>query len=342
LAALGRWQDHIDALERLADATDPSSAARVYAQAAEVYEHHLAYTDKAMAMWGAAAEADPEFGHAYAEQARLATEIGDHELSFTLWQSATGRLEGRALATALVNSAQAAQLAGAVLDVLATLKQAVDIDPRNPVARSAYEHALMESGDMDAIMQLLDRELETAEGEARADVYVRRAAIQFFHGHNESNALKSIEAAIEAGAARPAAALRADIHLVGGIWEAALTDYRTALGDDDILDPRGLAPRAMFPGEDPLRHSPATILLFRAGYASEASGRYNDAQDFYASASLEDDTFAPAAVGLARLAFRQGNHDGAALYISAYRAAGPGIPELDVEVADLASRLGLS
>ena len=342
LAAMGRWQDHIDTLVLLAAASDPTAAARVFAQAAEVYEHHLAYADKALAMWSDAAAADPEYGHAFAEQARLSTEVGDHEMAFSLWSTAVEKLEGRALAEALVNLAQAAPLAGAEFDVLGTLKKAVEIDSRNPLARSAYEDALLESGDLDAIMALLDRELEAAEGEERGDVYMRRAAIQFFDGHNESNALKSIDAAIEAGVARAASALRGDFHLVGGRWEEAVSDYRIALGDDDTLAPRTLAPRLMFPGEDPARHAATTILLFRAGYASEASGRYNDAQDFYAGANLEDEAFAPAAVGLARLAFRQGNHDGAALYISAYRAAGPGVPELDAEVLDLATRLGLT
>ena len=340
LAGLGRWQEHIDALELLAEASEPQAAARVYAQAACVYEHNLAYADKALAAWADATVADPSFGQAHAERGRLSAELGDHEASFEHWTIATERLEGRPLANALVNLAQTAQIAGAELDVVATLRRAVDVDPRSPLARSAYEEALLESGDIDAIMSLLDRELETAEGEARGEVYLRRAAVQFFDAKNESNALKSLQAAEDAGLARPAAALRADVDLVAGRWDAAVAGYRAALGDDDMLDPRTLAPRALFPGEDPTRHDATTIFLFRAGYASEGAGRHHDAQDFYASANLEDDAFAPALVGLARLAVRQGNADGAALYISTYRGAGPGVPELDAEVADLAARVG--
>ena len=340
LAGVGRWQEHIDALELLAKASEPEAAARVYAQAALVYEHNLAYTDKALDAWTAAATADPRFGQALAEQGRLSGELGDYEASFEHWKAATEHLEGRLLATALVNLAQAGQLAGAELDVVATLRRAVEVDPHSPLARSAYEEALIECGDIDAIMGLLDRELETAEGEARAEVYLRRAAVQFFDVKNESNALKSLQAAEEGGLTRAAAALRADIHLVGGRWAEAVADYRTALGNDDQLDPRTLAPRTLFPGEDPSRHDATTIFLFRAGYASEGGGRHHDAQDYYASSNLEDGAFAPAIVGLARLAVRQGNSDGAALYISSYRGAGPGVPELDAEVADLAKRIG--
>jgi tetratricopeptide (TPR) repeat protein len=339
LAGLGRWKEHIDSLERLVAVSEPDAAARVYAQAADVYEHQLAYSDRALKMWEAAGEADPSYGTAFAQQARLASETGDPDLAFTKWTVACEKLEGTELADGLVNLAQTAQLSGNDAEVVAILLRATELDPRNALAKSAYEDALLDAGDVDAIMRLLDSELESAPPEEMAHIYLRRAAIQFFDLHKEADALKSIDAASEAGVGRAAAALKGDIHLVAGRWEECVAAYRLALGDDDTLDPTTLAPRALLPGEDPDRHAATTVFLFRAGYASEAAGRYSDAQDLYGSANLDDDTFAPASVGLARLAVRQGNLDSASIYIADYRQSGPGDPELDAEIEELAKRV---
>ncbi len=339
LAGLGRWKEHIDSLERLATVSEPEAAARVFAQAADVYEHQLAYSDRALKMWETAGEADPTYGQAFAQQARLAAETGDPDLAFAKWTVACEKLEGTELASGLVNLAQAAQLSSEEADVVSILRRATEVDPRNALARSAYEDALLDSGDVDAIMRLLDGELESALPEEKAQIYLRRAAIQFFDQQKEADALKSIDAASEADGGGPASALKGDIHLVAGRWDESVAAYRAALGDNDTLDPRTLAPRALLPGEDPNRHAATTIFLFRAGYASEAAGRYSDAQDFYGSANLDDDTFAPASVGLARLAVRQGNLDGASIYIADYRQSGPGHPELDEEITELEKRL---
>lgn len=338
LAALGRWKDHIDALVGLAEATEGAEAALVYGQAAEALESQLVHTGRAAEMWELAAEADPSFGRAYAERARLIAGAGDVAAALPLWERAVDAARTPTeRAAALTAYATACRQTGADADIVALLAEAVEADPRNVGARMAYEEALAESGDIGAILGLLDEELERATDDAeRAMVLCRRAVVCALDAGNEQDALSSLQRARDLGAGRGTWAIEGDVHLLSGRWAEAAAAYVTAFGEDEAIDPAStLPPRPIMAGEDAERRDANVIYLTRAGYAHEAAGRIGKAQDYYVGANLEDDSYGPALVGLARLALRRGNPDGASIYIAAYRASGPYEAELDEQMAEV-------
>ena len=347
LAGLGRWTDHIEALEKLAAVQVGPDASAVYAQAAAVLEHQLVYSDKALEMWKRAAEANPGFGRAYAEQARLTSEIGSMIAAIPLWEQAVATLETSGTpaeqAEALTALAVCARMAETPHDAVDLLARAVQLDPRNVAARAEYELALADSGDVSSILQLLDAEFEAAASPLEKSVILcRRAVVAFFDGDNEPDALKTLNRAAELHQGRGIHCVRGDIHLVNGRWDEAASEYRLAFDDTEALDMETtLDARAMMPGEDVTRTHVNIVYLTRAGYAQEAAGRITSAQDFYTSAHLEDDSYGPAIVGLARLALRRGTPEGANIYFSAYHATAPHDPELDEQIAELERTAGV-
>lgn len=345
LASLSRWGEHIEALEQLAAASAGNDAAAVFGQAAAVFEHQLLYSDKALAMWRRASEADPSYGRAFAEQARIVGESGDIEAAIPLWEKAVGALENGAhgpLAEALTSLAIASRQAGTDHDRASLLGRAVELAPRDVFIREQYELALAESGNVDALLSLFDAEFHAAESDHdKAIILLRRAVVTFFDGDNEADALKALNRARELGAGRGADCIEGDIHLVRGRWEDAARSYAAGLGDSETVDPATtLHPRAMMPGEDVAHTAVSIVYLTRAGYAQEGAAHIGRAQDYYTSAHLEDDSYGPAIVGLARLALRRGTPEGARIYFAAYRATAPHDPALDAEVANLERSAG--
>ncbi|MCB9506623.1 MAG: hypothetical protein H6697_03020 [Myxococcales bacterium] len=329
LATLGRWSDLIDALDALAQALPGADAGAVYEQQAEVFELQLVRSDRAIDAWRKAAEVDPAAGRPLAQQGRLLAESGALAEAAGLYEQAVGRFEAAGdsleLAEALVALAALVQRGAADLDAVELLARAVELAPNHPVARARFEDALVERGDSDRLLVLLDEEFERATTDAeRADVLHRRAAVLLFDAASPADALKAVSRAIELGAGRGAHALLGDVHLAATRWPEAIAEYRLALGADEQVDAATtLPPRALLAGEAVAGHDASVVYLTRAAYALEAAGRGADAWDMYASANLEDDGYGPAIVGLARLALRRGNPEGAATYVASFKSTGP-------------------
>jgi len=351
LAALGRWNDHIETLKSLADLTDGRARARAFGLAAEAYELQLFYSDRAAQMWERAVEVDATWPRPHLELARLRDESDDLRGAIGSMVRAVEALEAaespaRELADGYYRLAlllERTDDGGKRSDeLLGLLERAVEADPRHADARSAYERILESSGGLEQLMILLDEELLRAQDDpARAMVLLRRAAVYAFQAQREADARKALERATQLiPGSRAPLAVHGDIAFAARRWQEAATTYRELLNDVETLDREEfLAPRKWLLGEN-LDAELTVIYRTRLAYALEQIGAFDDAYDLYATANLDDDAYPPAVQGLARLSLRRKNFAGARVHVENFFENVTNAPaELIAEMKEIAGRI---
>jgi len=352
-ARLQQWTDHIQTLLAIAEHTEGRTAAKAIAQAADVLENQLFYSDRALAAWEAAAGASDDWAEPWTHVARLRAEADDLAGAAEAWREAIPRLEdggasGHRRSHAMHQLAVVLNGMGEDADsdeVHRLLEAAVDADPANSDARADWEAWLEASGGLDRLLSLLDEELERAQtDEDRARVLTRRAAVYGFDAGRDADARKALQRALELDPSNPAPiAVTGDLHLRGQRWDDAAVAYEVLFGEDETFDTsRLLDPRRILPGEQ-TDADPIVLYTVRRARALERAGRTDEAYDLYATAALDDESNAVALHALAKLSVQRGNLAGAAIHVSGFlERVQNAPPELAAEMQQLAGRIAES
>ncbi|HEX6765953.1 MAG TPA: tetratricopeptide repeat protein, partial [Polyangiaceae bacterium] len=171
--ALQRWEDVATLLEKQAKllAEAPRRLA-VLLQRGKVLTEHLASPDRAAKAFEAVLEIDPQHPQALEAVARLRESAGDADAAL----SAIDALAAKATtpeskAEQHARAAKLLELRGDRDAAIERYKQALDANPNDRAAAAALREGYVARGDVNAAVQLLERELETTEGErAKAKV----------------------------------------------------------------------------------------------------------------------------------------------------------------------------
>ncbi|HEX4337885.1 MAG TPA: tetratricopeptide repeat protein [Polyangiaceae bacterium] len=253
--ALGRFEDLAALYERhLALASEPSQKLELALAAAAVLGDKLGATDRAIAAYERVHALDPEHDGALEALARLRQTAGDEDAALDVMERLIDKAETpQAKSEQLVRFAKMLETRGDRDRAIEAYKQALDASPKDPAIAVALRAAYVARGDVNAAAELLERELDEAEGDrlaarlaaelavlcrtrlgddARAERAARRA-LSHDPTNTESLALLGDVAFesdrfVEAGAAYEKLVARADV-LERGLAVHVLTRYVDSL-----------------------------------------------------------------------------------------------------------------
>jgi tetratricopeptide (TPR) repeat protein len=166
--ALGRWEELAALLARRAElVSDPAKQLELRLAEGRVLSDQVGSPDRAMAAFERALELDPNHGGALEALARLREVAGDSDAAlsavFTLAEQAT---TPSARAEHYVRAAKLLESRGDRDGAIEQFKRALDQTPEDVGIAAALRAAYVARGDVNAAIQLLDKELLLAEGDA--------------------------------------------------------------------------------------------------------------------------------------------------------------------------------
>ncbi|HEX6276981.1 MAG TPA: tetratricopeptide repeat protein [Polyangiaceae bacterium] len=165
--ALGRWEDVASLLDKQAKlvAEAPRRLA-VLLQLGKVLTEHLASPDRAIEAYEAAVGIDPQHPQALEAVARLRESAGDADAALSAIDALASKASTpEAKAEHHVRAAKLLESRGDRDAAIDRYKQALDANPNDRTASAALREGYVARGDVNAAVQLLERELETTEGE---------------------------------------------------------------------------------------------------------------------------------------------------------------------------------
>jgi tetratricopeptide (TPR) repeat protein len=165
--ALDRWEDLASLYERhLALATDGAQKLELALARARVLADQIGATDRAIVAYERVLELDPEHGAALESLARLRETAGQEDAALAAIEALAEKAENpEAKAERYVRAAKLLESQGDRDGAIQRYKRALDATPKDSAISSALRAAYVARGDVNAAVELLEREIPDAEGD---------------------------------------------------------------------------------------------------------------------------------------------------------------------------------
>jgi tetratricopeptide (TPR) repeat protein len=165
--ALDRWDEACRVYERHAKAvSEPGRRVALLLQRAKILAEQLERPDAAAAAYEGVLEIDATHPQALEALARLRESEGDADRALAAIDALADKAEtAEQKAEQRVRAAKLLESRGNVDAAIARYKQALDANPKHRAAAQALRNAYVQKGDATAAVQLLEHELEHAEGD---------------------------------------------------------------------------------------------------------------------------------------------------------------------------------
>ncbi len=293
-----RWSEYVETLDQQCGLS-PDAAGKLEclrAQASTMI-HHLDLPGPALDVLGRILELAPGDREALRETAACARKLGDS-------RRAAGALRKLAAATDGAEKARTLVELGGLLDTeindhaaaVDAYRAALDADPSNAAAAAALRTVYAEKGDYQATIEMLQREIDAADGDlARSRLHVQMGRIFREDIGDSDRALACFEKALETDRTSiEAAEPLAELYRERDRWEDASRIYEAFADSAAALPVRS-----------------AGELFLRQGQAAERLGNLDRAEKAYLKAreARPDDIEVPRRIAAVRLAL--GRHEDA-------------------------------
>lgn len=269
---LGRWEELASLLERHATLVeDPAKRGEILLSAAKILLDPIGSLDRAQRCYERLLDADKDHTAALEGIARVAALKGDVRGATEAYDRlAAGAKDNDQKVELLLTSGKILEEKGDRDGAIERYKQALDVDPDSAAATSRLRELYASRGDAQGAIELLQREIEAAEGtNARASLWAQVAKI---YRDTLKDPVKARDAAEKAylldGTSEEAAAMLGDLRFDEENWEEAIK----------LLGPRASRASAL-PRAEGLR------LALRYGEALARNGENARALDAFQSAA---------------------------------------------------------
>ncbi|HVU03128.1 MAG TPA: protein kinase [Polyangiaceae bacterium] len=237
--ALDRWEDLALLYEKhLALLTDTGRRLEVAFARAKVLAENLASTERAIAAYEQVLAIDPTHGAALEALARLRETAGHEDAALAAIDALIAKAESpEARSELLVRAAKLSEGRGDRDGAILRYKQALDATPKNTAVASALRDAYVARGDVNAAVELIEREIDGAEGESqKAKLYSELATLQRERLRDDVRAEKAARKALELDPTDvPATTLVADVAFEAGRFVEAAAFYEKLAGRTEML-----------------------------------------------------------------------------------------------------------
>lgn len=165
--ALDRWEDLANLYERhLALAADTPQKLEIALARARVLADQIVATDRAIAAYERVLEIEPENGAALESLARLRETAGQEDAALAAIEALAEKAETpEAKAERYVRAAKLLESQGDRDGAIERYKRALDATPKDSAISSALRAAYVARGDVNAAVELLEKEIPEAEGD---------------------------------------------------------------------------------------------------------------------------------------------------------------------------------
>jgi tetratricopeptide (TPR) repeat protein/tRNA A-37 threonylcarbamoyl transferase component Bud32 len=166
LRALDRWEDVVKIYERqIKLATEPPRKLALELSRAKVLSDQIGSPERAIQAYEAVLEIEPQHPGALEALARLRESAGDADAALAaILALAAKATTPEAKAEQYVRAAKLFESRGDKDRAIEHYKQALDANPRDASAAAALREAFAARGDVNAAIQLIEREIEQTEG----------------------------------------------------------------------------------------------------------------------------------------------------------------------------------
>jgi tetratricopeptide (TPR) repeat protein len=198
--ASARWEDVASLYaKQVAAATEPASKVPLLLEQAKVLAGPLGSPERARRAYEAVLELVPSQPEALEALVQLRESSGDASAALSAVEAlAAQAATPEAKAEQWVRAAKLLEAKGDRDGAVERFKRALDANPRDSVAASALRDALVARGDVHAALQLLERELESTEGDrAKAALAARMAVLYRDKIKDEKRAEESARRAVD-------------------------------------------------------------------------------------------------------------------------------------------------
>jgi tetratricopeptide (TPR) repeat protein len=197
--ALNRWEDVVSTYERhLKLVSDKATRIELLLALARVQAEELNQPAMATLSYERVLEAEPEHAAALEALAKLRESAGDADAALTAIDALAAKASTpEARAEQYVRAANLLKARGDRDGAIERYKQALDANPRDFGVAAALREAYLERGDINATMQLLEREIEVTEGDrAKAKLAGEMATLAVTRLRDEQRAVQAARRAI--------------------------------------------------------------------------------------------------------------------------------------------------
>lgn len=304
LRALDRWEDVVALYERqIKLAAEPAQRLPLELGRAKVLAEQIGSPERAIQAYEAALQIDPQHPVALEALARLRESAGDADAALeAILTLAAKAPTPEAKAEQYVRAAKLLESRGDRDRAIEHYKQALDANPRDAVAAAALREAFAARGDVNAAIQLIERDIEQTEGlSAKAKLAGQMAMLYRKRLRDDQRAEEAakralgfdpttLEALVVLGdiAFENKRFLEASVHYEGAAARADLLEKaeatRLLVRYVDALSQSGSTEKALAPMETLLRIAPddaqalerVAQVIFEHGAPERAAELYKD------------------------------------------------------------------
>lgn len=195
-----RWEELVKSYQRKLERTSESKArVELLLEQARLFSGPLGSVERALAAYEAVLALSPAEPEALEALVQLRQEKGDASAAVSAVEAlAAQATTPEAKAEQWVRAAKLLEARGDRDGAIERFKRALDANPKNSVAASALREAFAARGDVHAALQLLERELESTEGElAKAALASRMAVLYRDKVHDVKRAEENARRAVD-------------------------------------------------------------------------------------------------------------------------------------------------
>ena len=164
---LDRWEDVARIYEKhLAVVSDPSRRLPLALQLGKVASDQLQDSERAIEAYEQVLDIEPAHSTALEALAKLRESAGDSDAALAAMEALANKAETPdAKATQWLRAARLLRSLGDLDGAIERYQQAVDATPDNPELTAELRRAYVDHGDVDAAVQLVEKEMDKAEGD---------------------------------------------------------------------------------------------------------------------------------------------------------------------------------
>jgi tetratricopeptide (TPR) repeat protein len=194
------WEEIVRVLARqLSLVSEPADKVRLLLEQARTLAGPIASPERALTAYEAVLALEPSQPEALEAVVQLRESAGDAEAALAAIEALAQRAStAEVRAEQWVRAAKLLEARGDRDGALERFKRALDANPRDAAAASALREAFIARGDVHAALQLLERELETTEGDLKkASLAARMAGLYRDKLHDDARAEESARRAAD-------------------------------------------------------------------------------------------------------------------------------------------------
>jgi tetratricopeptide (TPR) repeat protein len=238
--ALDRWEDVATLYERLLKlASTPEKRLQLTLARGRVLAEQIGSQRRASEAFEAALQIDPQHGAALEALAKLRERAGDADAALRAIEAlAQNAAAAEAKAELYVRAAKLLESQGDRDGAIERYKLALDATPKDAAVAAALREAYVTRGDVNAALQLLEREIETTEGDrAKAKLAAEVASLARSRLKDDARAEAAAKRAVAWDpTSLPALLVLAEVAFEDRRFLEASHHYEALAGRADLLD----------------------------------------------------------------------------------------------------------